>query len=103
MATDEIALNAHPCAIRAFRDILVPKFLGALRNIKKISFSYAGQLREHYVQSACEAILYWLLFEYERMDFGGMDFNRLDFERMDFDRMDFDGMDYGRINFDGTE
>ena len=46
----------HPGSGRAFRDILVPKLLGVERNIKKISYSYAGQLREHFAQSAFDIL-----------------------------------------------
>ena len=47
----------HPGLLRAFRDIHVPKFMSIERNIKKISYDSARQLREHFVQSAYESLL----------------------------------------------
>ena len=50
--TDATVLNAHPCAVRTFRGIRAPKLLLPGRNIRKISYDCARQLREHYVQAA---------------------------------------------------
>ena len=46
------ARHSHPCSLRAFRDIHVPKLLKLERNIKKISFSCTGRLRECFVHYA---------------------------------------------------
>ncbi len=42
----------HPGSLRAFGDIRVTKLLFAIRNIKKISFPYARQLRTHALPAA---------------------------------------------------
>ena len=54
---DATVLNAHPCAVRTFRDVRVPKLLLPGRNIKKISYDCARQLREHYVPPAYLSLL----------------------------------------------
>ncbi len=46
------ARYSHPCSLRAFLGIHAPKLLKAKRNIKKISFSGTGQLREYFVHYA---------------------------------------------------
>ena len=49
---DATARHSHPCSLRAFGDIHVPQLLKLKRNIKKISFNFTGQLREHFVHYA---------------------------------------------------
>lgn len=48
---DAAARIRHPGSKRAFRDIRVPKLLTYERNVKKILFACARQLREHMAES----------------------------------------------------